>query len=117
MQNLDWAGGRTDSASRTTYCFGDWRCGGRALLRALLHSTGSTPYSACSAVLRAGLDQKNPTASLVATTFSHLWLVGAHHYCLFNFSLGSADWQAQTVRGGTILVRAFGPCRQDFRLG
>src|SRR5439155_23049502 len=104
-------------AETVSSCQASWCCSGRSLLRALLHPADSAPCFACWAVLRAALDRKDATASLVITTFSHLRLVGAHHCCLLNLALASAGCAARTVGDGTLFARAFCSKRQDFRLG
>ena len=110
---MGWEDGGTNSAPWTARCLSDRRCGGRALLRALLHPTDSASCFACRAILRAALDRKDAPVSLVITTFSHLRLVGAHHCCLLNLALarrcprGANRWRRDAICS-SILLRTTG---------
>ena len=44
-------------------------------------------------------------------------MAGSHDHCLLNQTLDGAGAATCAVRNGTILVSAFRPSRQDFRLG
>src|SRR5437762_12481657 len=107
MVRFGWEDGGTNSAFRAACRVGGRLRGGRALLPSLLHPTDSAPCFACRAVLRAALDRKDATASLVITPFSHLRLVGARHCRVLNLPLAISGSTTRTIRGWTLSVGAF----------
>jgi Dolichyl-phosphate-mannose-protein mannosyltransferase len=103
--------------TRTARCFSDWRCGRRPLLPSLLCSIDSSACTARGAVLCTTLVPDDPAAPLATATQGDLRVAGSHDCCILSCALGRPGSATRTVGGGTILVHAFQPCRQDFRLG
>src|SRR5438552_3280989 len=93
------------------------RCRGRSLSSSLLHPVDPTASPAGSAALRQALVCEDKSASLAASPWSHICLARVNCCCILDLPLGGPSEAAKPFRHRTLPDRAFGPSRQNLRLG